>query len=320
MIGKTVYKATRLLICHPFRFTNLLIESINSYSCFIMVCLYKKKKVIRQKSSLPEVVVLLADDVVIKISWKKEVIKREYENMNLAMEQESIRDMIPPHHYSSCFLFKILEIKRCLPLKEDEIFGAARAILNRFAYAGSLVKSPSLSNFKQIQKGIEVVGYIKGCDVKRLILNRVNDILEFGLFAIGPAHGDFHQGNILKDNDNKYVIIDLDCYRKYSIQDFDVLYFVLQFYVNKNQLTWYKQLLKLIDTQIFLMEVQSFFSKEFCSMEFDRLSLLFFLDRIGQETMYVNGFKQMPLKEICEVIDWFLTKQINLFPITNTHQ
>jgi hypothetical protein len=291
----------------PRPFLKKIFYTIGQWFCVKIFILTGIGKYSRIQSSIPWVVILSTDDIYLKISWRVECIDHEINNMQLLSKFEQLRMLIVPFHRKNRLWYSVIETQRRYPITDDyELFNAAERILKRFQCCAVVSYNNLIEDFEQIINGLNVICEICGPVKRQLCANKVKELMEKEPFYIGPAHGDFHPKNILKDLNGNDYIIDLDCFRLQGIQALDAIYFVNEYYANKNNINWYQQLILFLENKqeyspVELPFLESFF-KKYCV----QWLLMYFLDRVGQERAYVATVDEMPVREITGFLNSYI--------------
>ena len=182
-----------------------------------------------------------------------------------------------------------------IPIKEN-FLNIGIILYNKFNTC-SLSTNNNTIITKEVLEGLKLFSiYNKEIDIQ-FICNRICDKINLESITFGFCHGDFHYGNILVNNNSDFKIIDFDCIDYNGVQYFDAFYFLFEYEYLINKRTW-------IDTVIFLLDNKiSFYFKEFltkCNIEFNIYKLiLFFLHRIGQESIKFNSIYKPDLINPC---------------------
>lgn len=227
--------------------------------------------------------------------------------MQLLSEFEPLRFLTIPYVYKKHFGYSIIETKRRYPVTDDpELFAAAEKILERFQRCAEVRHDNTMAEFEQLNIGLKVIEEICGWEKKQICAKHIITLLNKESLYVGPSHGDFHPKNILKDSNGNHYLIDLDCFRLRGIQALDAIYFINEYYANMNRVSWYEQLIMFVERkQNCSPNVLSFLEK-FCKISHEKLLLVYFLDRIGQDWSYVTTVSEMPAREITNFIDAYI--------------
>lgn len=260
-----------------------------------------KTKFKRLPSSLEGHYPILTEKAFYKIATKNLCFfEYEKDSINfLKTNYPEIAKLIPDYEYHNNY-FKTEILEPISDIKEQ--LDSAKNILNIFKIYGEK-NQINLNDLYHIIDGLNIINYLMGEDKYSKIKKKVEDILENNKFRIGICHGDFHSKNIVK-KDSDIFIIDFDCLRKKSIQEFDIIYFMIQYiiYIDRN-IWWYEALLK-FDEQIEKHLEYKLFLEEFVSFDkIKELKLLYFLDRIGQDAKYFKNYDALPSTDIIETLN-----------------
>lgn len=299
----------------PWSILKKIYYSIEQWFCVTVFKLTGKETYSRIKSSVPWIVILSTKDAFLKISWRADCINHEISNIQLLREFEPLRLLTIPYLHKKRLCYSIIETERRYPVTDDsELFEAAGRILEKFRCCGQIRQDNQLGNFEQITNGLNVIEEICGGEEKRICENQVAALMDGESFHIGPAHGDFHPKNILKDSKGNHYIIDLDCFRPQGIQALDAIYFVNEYYADQNKISWYKQLILLADKKQDTSPVELPFLERFYKISSLQWLLMYFLDRIGQDRSYVATTAEMPVGEIIDFINAYKKIEIPCHP------
>lgn len=281
--------------------------SIKQWVCTAVFKLTGQEKYSRIKSSIPWIVILSTEDVFLKISWRAACIEHEIKNMQLLNEFESLRCLIIPYLYKKHLCYSVIEKQRRHPVTEDsELFEAAVRILERFQRCAEIRHKNKVDDFEQLTNGLNVIEEMSGREKKQICANEIMALMDKESFYVGPAHGDFHLNNILKDSNGNNYVIDLDCFRLQGIQALDAIYFVNEYYANKNKINWYQQLILFAEKKQAYSPVELPFIERFCKISCIQWLLIYFLDRIGQDRSYVANVTEMPVREIVNFLNVYM--------------
>jgi len=247
----------------------------------------------------------------------------EYNNINMIKKKyPEIACIIPKYKY--LFLRKII-IQKTFLLKDinntAELYSHAYDLLYLFRKYGKRNKI-SILEMENIIKGIDVIKYHYGVEMSDLLYNDLKFYMDNNEFYIGFCHGDFHGKNIMKSNNNVYII-DMDCVREKSIQEFDLIYFLNQEISVSNDISWVNGLLYLnkylnnddnMKKLIYLLPNKN-------TINF--LLFLYFFDRLGQDFSFNRDYLLFSKNEISEILmsfteNMFLKNKIQLSETDNT--
>ena len=286
-----------------------LLYTIEQWLCVTVFKWTGRKTYSRIKSSVPWIVILSTDDAFLKISWRTDCIDHEIKNMQLLSKFESLRFLITPHVLKKHLCYSIIETQRRYLVADDaELFEAAEIILERFQRCAEIKNNHKMDDFEHVVNGLNVIEDICGRKIKQICANQIITLLDKESFYVGPAHGDFHHKNILKDLNGNYYIIDLDCFRLHGIQALDAIYFINEYFANINGLNWYEQLVMFAENKQNYSPAELSFLEKFCKISCKKWLLAYFLDRIGQDRSYVSTVSEMPVREIINFIDTYINK------------
>lgn len=124
----------------------------------------------------------------------------------------------------------------------------------------------------------------------------------------GPAHGDFHAGNVLCDERGTPVVIDLDCVRLDGPQVFDWLYFNVEWQVARSGAGWIDVLAEHLEGR--LPDVVGADAAGVGHRD-PAVILAFLLDRLGQEAKY--GIRPDPAR-VARCVSLALSRMTQVTP------
>ncbi|MCX6235980.1 MAG: hypothetical protein NTY07_00250 [Bacteroidia bacterium] len=274
----------------------------------ILIFLIIRQKCNRLLSSLNGYYIVTTSDFFYKICTANiEFFLYEQKSISIIKNKfPDISALVPQYNYKTLFFNKlrIMQTKILAPIiDEKESLVTAKIVLIVFRKYGE-IKLITIKDLYYVAEGLKIVKYLCNETAYDEINSHINQFLAENKFYIGPAHGDFHSKNILKDGQNKYVI-DLDCFREKSLQEFDALYFVVQLISDKNIITWHRALCKLLVNDFKNEKFNEFLNYFIGNKNLVSLSLLFFLDRIGQELKYYRKIDNLPVNIILQTINFF---------------
>jgi len=280
-----------------------------NYWDFFFILLITRQKYNHLPSSLEGFYIVTTKNTFYKISTKYNSffiydndsiikIRKKYPDISSIIYQYSFKK----YFFSELIIMKSKKMDIIADDKEAIFF--AKKILLRFRKYGKLDKI-SVDELFYLKEGLKILKKIISNQKFEQVHQYISDFFERNLFHIGPSHGDFHSKNILKEN-NKYYVIDFDCFREKSIQEFDAVYFIVQLITIKNNITWFEALHKLLDKDYSNEEYNSFLNSLIFTENFNVLALVFFIDRIGQEKKYLTGRGKLPLDYINQTVKFLL--------------
>lgn len=222
-------------------------------------------------------------------SLTKEVFNREYIKNNYT----EIYDILLPLKIKRKFGFMLLESKAVQNICQSD-FKLAYEYVRR-VFEKNIPKSVDITYFDNILDSIKFISRSKNeFNTLKKIFIKVFDTEKY----LVPSHGDFHIGNILKNND-RYYLIDLDCFRRVQFIWMDEIYFVVELIVfEKKNINWLEVVKQInIDSRI-LIKYKEYF--KYFNFENPYVQLLIYLlDRLGQEKKHTN----YNLDNIYKIID-----------------
>ena len=166
-------------------------------------------------------------------------------------------------------------------LSERSVADAVKLYRELKFSSASYDKSILIRELHQLKYGLQIIERVCSEELYLIVQRHIDDFILNENYNVGFAHGDFHHGNIMIDQNGSAKLIDLDCMRVKSIQEFDALNFIVEHIMSKSGIHWTLSIANIIrncaSKEIILLaemfEIQSLRS----------LSLLYFVDRIGQE-------------------------------------
>lgn len=225
----------------------------------------------------------------------------EHINWNKIILNKDLVDLFPDElSFQVHKDLNVLKIKLFEPYENQmKAIEALNIVLARFKILG--VKKP-FSMTKDMQNGLDYIALHYGSDTENLITNQLSQVKD-NYVRIGPAHGDLHVRNILKDTagkavKNKIVLIDLDRFTLQGIQALDCIHFLVDYHSRCNKISWFEQLFRLHVHNWVLEESMQSLLACYNDLEQRKLLYIYLTDRVGKETMY---YKSMPKKWILEL-------------------
>ena len=189
-----------------------------------------------------------------------------------------------------------------LPIEnEQESYEAAKSFLTIFRNYGRK-KSVNIDQLFYLKKGLDILKNIVSEAVYKKIDSLVTNFLKNEVFSVGFCHGDFHSKNLMKDQKNKYLI-DLDCIRKDSLQEFDAIYFIIQRITDDNFGIWWHEATRIFKDKLSENQKYQDFLVNFLDLsKLPTFILIYFLDRIAQDAKYMGVNDKIPEDEIINTI------------------
>lgn len=297
----------------PWRIVRKSYYYIQRTYCFFIYSLFNPESFTKHRSSVPWVVLLSTSDTFLRISWRHECIANEIKNMRYICENHTLDSFIIPHQYKKYLWYHVITFDRKYPISSDpvELFDASKSILSRFKQCGKERYINGLEELEQISTGIQTIEALCDKRTTRICVDQMKELVNSGAFYIGPAHGDFHSNNILKDANGSYYPIDFDCLRTNGIQAFDAIYFMIEYFADINRITWYEQLVRFLERKQIFSPIELSFWHEFCPMVDTRWLLMFFLDRIGQDRILFASVWEMPVLQIYMFMETYIRVHIH---------
>lgn len=226
-----------------------------------------------------------------------------------------IYKIVPQYHYFSVFFNKIYVMKtnKLNPILEGKSgLTIAREVLFVFKNY-SEKRNATINELSTVVAGLSIVKELIGEEEYFKAHSVLSSFLASRVLNIGPAHGDFHAKNIMKKHD-RFYIIDLDCFRANSVQVLDALYYLIELIVDPNGISWFDAIKKLPGI-VANNKTQLCFISDFCDYkDWEKLLLLLFVDRIGQEYKYRSNVSYYPKNEIIETYN-YLNKNLDLLMV-----
>lgn len=284
-------------------------KKYNTFNDFFMLLIFKgiiKEKFIEFPSSLAGHYNLMGADTFYKIAVKnKSFFKEEAESIvNIIKKYLQIGEIIPEYEYKSFCNNTILLRKSAIlePIEnEEESYKTAEEFLKIFR-KNSLNKSITSDEMPYLKKGLDIIKCMEGEEVFQKTSKLVDDFLQNNLFNIGFCHGDFHSKNLMKNSAKKYMI-DLDCIREKSVQELDAIYFLIQKIIDDTPGIWWYEASRLFIIKVEMHPRYKNFLTSF--LDVNKISLfilIYFLDRIGQDSKYLNCIDELPKREIVKTL------------------
>lgn len=245
---------------------------------------------------------VLTSDYFYKFAFKnRKFFLYEKDTVCFLKEQQDLLKYIPNYIYRH-FYFKSEVLNPVL--NEDEQFAFASEILSALENFGKK-ENLTLEELPLLVEGLTFLKNLFGDTVFEECKKRAEFILSTNVFRVGFAHGDFHSKNIMKKN-NHPVMIDLDCFRKRSIQEFDAIYFILQSIVDLNfPMQWYDGMAVFESNLTNNERYNQFLAKFIDISHWKDILFLVCLDRFGQEYRYVLDIRKFQADKIKPVLNFF---------------
>ena len=204
-------------------------------------------------------------------SLAKELFNREYIKNNYI----EVYDILLPLKIKRKFGFMFLESNTIQNIYQPDF---------KLAYEYSTLESVDIAYFENILDSIQ---FISRSNNEFNVLKKIFiKILETEKYLV-PSHGDFHIGNILKNN-NRYYLIDLDCFRRFQFVWMDEIYFVVELIVfEKKNINWLEVVKQIIIDSRILIKYKEYFKYFNFENPYAQL-LIYLLDRLEQEKKHIN--------------------------------
>lgn len=211
-------------------------------------------------------------------SLAKELFNREYIKNNYI----EVYDILLPLKIKRKFGFIFLESNTIQNIYQPD-FKLAYEYVRR-VFENSTLESVDIAYFENILDSIQ---FISRSNNEFNVLKKIFiKILETEKYLV-PSHGDFHIGNILKNN-NRYYLIDLDCFRRFQFVWMDEIYFVVELIVfEKKNINWLEVVKQIIIDSRILIKYKEYFKYFNFENPYAQL-LIYLLDRLEQEKKHIN--------------------------------
>jgi hypothetical protein len=244
-------------------------------------------------------------NVLTKSSFYKIGLSSKMVSRERARRQQALADvphlsrwMLPSDFLKTSF-FGVLVSPRAVPLEPAEQIPAAEHILRALRDGASDHVSCAWSDSLEIQTGLRIVRIVCGENMVRGFRGRLDAIFARALHW-GPAHGDFHPDNLLKDHSGAPVAIDWDCYRSRGVQSLDAVYFIVESEARALQMTWGGAVANLLEHAAVPERFGAL--RPFLDGPFDDLLFVYFLDRLGQDAQYGKVIRRTMIDEMNKVV------------------
>ena len=245
------------------------------------------------------------------VIYNKEFFKKEILNIKLIKENhQSLADFIPKYDYTNSKLFIITSCSLLLEPDINQQYNYAQTLLEKYNIC-AIKKNFKLSLMSNVNNGLEIINNIYKLNDKQNICEEIKKILDNFLsnesFNIGPCHGDFHSKNILQNDKNKVFLIDYDCYRTESIQELDAFYFIIQKIIDDNPGIWWHETIEDFENKFLNKEKKYLeFLSKFITQDLNKIILLYFIDRIGQDYLYDKSINNLNHQLIIKITNKLL--------------
>lgn len=252
---------------------------------------------------------LLIENLFYKVAIRqKNLFKAEERTIEtIYANYPDIAYIIPKYEYKNLF-------KRCILFRKSEVLEPIEDETEQYQTASDFLrifrkysnqKKTTIDNMYNLKKGLDVIKYFAGEELFLKTAQKTEDFLQNNIFNIGFCHGDFHSKNLMKANGSKYLI-DLDCIRENSIQELDAIYFVIQKIIDDTQDIWWFEACQLFSDIIEKNPKYRNFLQNFIDMnKIPLFMLIYFLDRIGQDSKYLSLIDELPKKDIVKTLNSF---------------
>jgi hypothetical protein len=284
-----------------------IVSNIERYLVLLIVMGIKQGHVKGHRSSTMFVYIFSNVYHFYKISRRKELIESEKRHLLDIKNFGLLSKYTIPLMFYKKFGYYIVKTEKKSPIFDDEeAFKVADEVLKVFRMYEIENEKADLKKFLEINLGIEIINKLCGNESNSICREQIDKLSQDTRIHLGPAHGDFHSRNILKDENNNYFLIDFDCFRKLNVQQFDAIYFVIEHLALKNSINWLSQLCLIIENrQQFTRHEHQLLSNFDANVRIS-LYFAFFLDRIGQESKYVKTVWDLQYMEILDTMNRFI--------------
>lgn len=190
----------------------------------------------------------------------------------------------------------ILKSSKFIVPEKNKYLDIAIYLFENFSKCNLVSKNYNLIT-REVAEGLNIISNHKQDINIQSLVDKINLYVNKKDITFGFCHGDFHYGNIMIDNNGVIKIIDFDCVDFNGIQFFDAFYFLFEYEYLLNNRTWIQTVSNLIDNKI-PDYFYDYFNK--CKIELNIYKvILFFLHRIGQESIKFNSFYKASILEPC---------------------
>ena len=293
---------------------------VTSFLCYFFIRFFIAKSIVKHlNSSIAGNYNFVNDRNFFKIVvYNKRFFKAEISNIAIIKKEfKPLEKFIDNYNYSFLKIFILVSSSRLIEPSNQKQYEFAEEILKSY---NALSKKDhfEISLMPNVIKGIEIIEEIyrinKVDSISEIIINKLSSFLEKDLFNIGPCHGDFHSKNILHDQGNKIFLIDYDCFRSKSIQELDAIYFIVQKIIDDNPgIWWHEAIENFMEIYLPKNNLYSYFLDKFVKQDLNKIILLYYFDRLGQDFSYDNSIQNLNHKFLIKITE----KLLNKFYATN---
>ena len=253
-----------------------------------------KEKIEKYKDSGGALVVW-SKDKVYKIENIGTPVKNDLEN-----RRKIFNNMYPA---STAQVIREKPLTICMErLYEKSVLNAdAQELLRFFKKKGKSIQR-DYHSYEGVCLGLKSLEYynIELMDQKQLI-DQIERICKKPIRA-GVVHGDFHQGNIMFDGNNKIYLIDFDYSRENDIQAYDAFYYVFERERANTCDSWLTFWQKVYNKEWHLDDYKDIF-EEAIDMSFEDIMIIFFIERLGGE--YSHSYR-VDRNEVAKAVESIL--------------
>ncbi len=222
-------------------------------------------------------------------SLAKEIFNREYIKNNYA----EIYDILLPLKIKRKFGFIFFEsntVQNICQLDFKLSYEYVRRVFEK-----NMLRSVNVNYFNNILESIKLISRTDDeFNILKKIFTKVFEMEKY----LAPSHGDFHIRNILK-NEDRYYLIDLDCFKRFQFIWMDEIYFVIELIVfEKKNINWLEVVKQIVIDGRILIKYKEYFNHFNFENPYAQL-LIYLLDRIEQEKKHTN----YNLDNIYKIID-----------------
>lgn len=238
--------------------------------------------------------IVIGDGYAYKVGLRKlNHIKFEFNQRNAVLKiWPNLKDIFAELEYFHGGFYSFLRIPLYRKISLNDSYFFAIEIYQIFKnYQTTFNRHKLLQNLNFINEGFKIIQNHASEKQYEIIKSNVQNFILSGEFTVGAAHGDLHSRNIMLDKEGNIKLIDFDCLRKNSIQEFDALNFILEFIWSKTNTQWFETVIGVLSMLHFDHFVD--LSEKFGLKRANFICILYFLDRIGQEKIN-HGIEYSP--------------------------
>jgi hypothetical protein len=231
-------------------------------------------------------VVVIGNSVAIKLDANDKINLMYSNYINIISNYSNLHSVFSKCTLCKDGLYSFLLMDRGNHVDASEIDNAALEIYNKIKFEAPPLRNGNIVKSTYIGRGLDIILNYFGPVRHEYIKELVSEYF-FDGFKLGLVHGDFHSRNFIKNKLGNFELIDLDCISYDGLKEFDALYFIVESYSVKNNISWIMSLKKIIN-----LEIDDYHKNLFLrfGIKLDKLFLYgFFLNRIGQD-LVLNNF------------------------------